>query len=521
MAGVAMVLTCPCRSLVPRFSADSLAKWRRFRKTRATILFKRLQFLMPLLGRNHNASMKKKTSKSKNAKGKISIRDDWEPINPHAAGIDIGSREHYACVPPTPGQKTVRPFGTFTSDLEAMADWFSACGVTSVAMEATGVYWIPVFQILEKRGFDVLLVNARQTKNVAGRKSDVQDCQWIQRLHTYGLLRGSFRPGDAYCVLRAYLRYRDELICARSTQCQHMQKALQQMNVQLHQVLSDVTGVSGLAIIKAILEGQRDPVAMAAMVDRRVRATPETIQKALVGDYRREHLFELKTAFELYHTYEEKIQSCDKQIVGETACLRDQVDMSVKPLPARKEGRAAHKDKMAGQDMREWLYKKLGADLTAIEGIGVTTALVILTEVGPDLSRFPSEKHFASWLGLCPDNRISGGKVLSSRTRRVINRVADALRIGATSLERSQSAMGAFYRRMKARLGAAEAVTATAHKLARLVYRLLKHGEAYVRQGTADYERKFQERKLQALKKNAAALGFELLAKQAVVHPVS
>jgi transposase len=496
-------------------------KWRRFWKTGVIILFKRLQFFMPLLGRNHNTNMKKKTSKSEKEKRKVSIQDGWEPINPDAAGIDVGSREHYACVPPGRAKNNVRRFGTFTCDLEALADWFAAGGVKSVAMEATGVYWIPVFQILEQRGFEVLLVNARQTKNVAGRKSDVQDCQWIQRLHTYGLLRGSFRPADPYCVLRTYLRYRDELICARSTQCQHMQKALQQMNVQLHQVLSDVTGVSGLAIIKAILEGQRDPAAMAARVDCRVRASQETIQKALVGDYRPEHLFELKCAFELYHTYEEKIHACDEQIVGETARLPDQVDLSLKPLPARKEGRAAHKDKMLGQDMRERLYKKLGADLTAIEGIGVTTALVILTEVGPDLNRFPSEKHFASWLGLCPDNRISGGKVLSSRTRRVINRVADALRIGATSLERSQSAMGAFYRRMKAKLGAAEAVTATAHKLARIVYRLIKHGEAYVRQGMAQYEKKYQERKLYALKKAATALGFELVAKQGVLQPVS
>jgi len=476
---------------------------------------------MPLLGRNHNTNMNKKTSKTKKHKQKIILQDNWEPINPNAAGIDIGSREHYVCVPRDRAEKNVRPFGTFTCDLEALADWLKACGVNSVAMEATGVYWIPAFQILEQRGFKVLLVNARQTKNVAGRKSDVQDCQWIQRLHTYGLLRASFRPGDAYCILRTYLRYRDELIGARSTQCQHMQKALQQMNVQLHHVLSDVTGVSGLAIIGAILEGQRDPAKLASLVDRRVRASQATIQKALAGDYRAEHLFELKTAFELYHTYEAKIQACDERIVSETARLPDQVDLNLKPLPDRKPGRPAAKDKMLGQDMREWVCKKLGVDLTAIEGIGVTTALVILTEVGPDVSRFPSEKHFTSWLGLCPDNRISGGKVLSSRTRRVINRVADALRIGATSLERSPSAMGAFHRRMKAKLGAAEGVTATAHKLARTVYRLIKHGEAYVRKGATDYEKKYQEAKLRALRKTATALGFELVEKQGVAQGVS
>ena len=465
--------------------------------------------------------MKNKTPKSKKQKKKISIDQTWEAINPHAAGIDIGSKEHFVCVPPEATPKNVRSFGTFTADLEALADWLKECGVTSVAMEATGVYWIPVFQILEARGFAVILVNARQTKNVAGRKSDVQDCQWIQRLHTYGLLQGSFRPEDSYCVLRTYLRYRDELVSARSTQCQHMHKALQQMNVQLAQVLSDVTGVSGMAIIQAILEGERDPVKLANMVDRRVRATSVQIQKALEGDYREEHLFVLQQAFSLYGTYEEKINACDEQIVRETATLSDKVDPQLKPLPPRKEGRPPSKDKMQGQDMREVLYRKFGADLTAIEGIGVATALVVLTEVGPNMASFKTEKHFCSWLGLCPDNRISGGKVLSSHTRRVINRASDALRMAAVTLERSQSALGGFYRRMKGRLGAAEGITATAHKLARIIYRLIKHGETYVRQGMEDYERKFKERKLHALRKTAASFGFNLIAQQQVAPPVS
>jgi transposase len=465
--------------------------------------------------------MKNKNDTIKKKKQKITIDPDWEQINPDAAGIDIGSREHWACVPPNRQPKNVRKFGTFTGELDALADWFAQCGVTTVALEATGVYWIPVFQILERRGFKVVLVNPRQTKNVAGRKSDVQDCQWIQRLHTYGLLPASFRPDDAYCVLRTCLRYRDELVTARSTQSQHMQKALQAMNVQLHHVLSDVTGVSGLAIIGAILKGERDVAKLAGMVDRRVRATQPTIQMALTGDYRSEHLFVLQCAFELHHTYEEKILACDQRIVAEVSQLPQQVDPALKPLPARKEGRWAAKDKLCGQDMRQPLYEKIGVDLTAIEGIGITTSLIILTEVGPDVSRFSSEKKFASWLGLCPDNRISGGKVLSSRTRRVINRVSDALRIAAMTLERSQSALGAFHRRMKAKLGAAEAVTATAHKLARLIYRLIKYGEAYVRQGMDDYERKFHEGKLNRLKKTAAAMGFELTAKQPVTLTVS
>lgn len=290
-------------------------------------------------------------------------------INPDAAGIDIGSREHWACTPPGRGEQNVRRFGTFTYDLEALASWFQECGVKTVAMEATGVYWIPVFQILERRGFQVMLVNARQTKKVAGRKTDVQDCQWIQRLPTYGLLRAPFRPEDRYCVLRTYLRYRDELGGAKSTQCQHMQKALQEMNVQLHHVLSDVTELSGLTIIKAILDGERDPVKLAAMVDRRVRASQETTQKALRGDYRPEHLFVLQAAFDLYHTFEAQMRACDERLVAEVAKLPAPAEAVGKPLAARRQTRRATQDKLLGQDMREVLFRKPGTDLTAIEGI--------------------------------------------------------------------------------------------------------------------------------------------------------
>ena len=464
---------------------------------------------------NRKASALKKKSK------KISLDTAWEPLHLHAAGVDIGSREHWACVPGQATERPVRRFGTFTADLEAMAQWFEDCGVTTVAMEATGVYWIPLFQILEQRGLQVILANPRQTKNVSGRKTDVQDCQWIQRLHTYGLLQGSFRPADPYCVLRTYLRQRDQLVAARGTQTQHMQKALQQMNLQLSQVLSDVTGLSGLAIIGAILEGERDPAKLASLVNWRVRASSATIQAALRGDYRPEHLFVLRQAFELHQTYEAKIEACDEQIVQHMAQVADKVDPSLQPLGARRASRRPAVDQMAGQDMRVELYQKFGVDLTAIEGIGVLTALTLLTEVGPDMSRFPTEKHFCSWLGLCPDNRITGGKVLSSRTRRVVNRASDALRVAANTLERSPSALGGFHRRMKARLGAAEAVTATAHKLARIIYRLLKHGESYVRAGMEEYELKFRARKLSALQKTAKLMGFDLVQMQPVPAVVS
>jgi transposase len=464
--------------------------------------------------------MKTRLQNQKKKKTKINL-DSLPLLEPHAAGLDVAHREHWCAVPSDRCEKPVRPFGTFTEDLEKMADWLRECGIKTVAMESTGVYWIPAFQVLERRGFKVLLVNARHVKNVSGRKSDVLDCQWIQRLHSYGLLNASFRPADPMCVLRSYLRYRDDLVCARSVQCQHLQKALQQMNVQLHQVLSDVTGLSGLRIIGAILAGERDAKKLAALADRRVQASQATIQKALRGDYRAEHLFVLQSALDLYQTYERKIHACDEQIIAQLAQLPARVDLDEKPVPPRKPGRPWLQDMVAGTDLREELYRCTGVDLTAIEGLGVLTAQVVISEIGLDMTRWPSEKHFCSWVGLCPDNRISGGKVLSSHTRPVLNRVADALRIAAATLQKSKTALGAFYRRMKARLGAASAITATAHKLARIIYRLLKHGELYVRQGMEAYENKYRERLLHNLKKNAATLGFELTPTQQLPPSVS
>jgi transposase len=460
--------------------------------------------------------MRIKTQKSKKPKQKVSIEQNWQLINPDAAGVDLGGSEHWVAVPPGRTPQAVRCFGPCTPDLEALVQWLKECRITSVAMEATGVYWIPLFQLLERSGLQVLLVNARQIKNVSGRKSDVQDCQWIQRLHTYGLLGASFRPADPYCVVRSYLRYRDELVSARSTQTQHMQKALAQMNVQLTQVLSDINGQSGLAIIEAIVQGQRDPVALAGLANHRVQSTREQIARALIGDYRPEHLFQLQTALELYQIYEAKIAACDQELTQALEQLPDRVDTKLKPLPAKTDAK-----KKLDEAMRRALYCKLGVDVTAVESVGTLVGLTLLTEVGPDLSRFKTEKHFTSWLGLCPDNRISGGKVLSCRTRRVINRLSDVLRLAATTLERSQSALGAYYRRMKAKLGAAEGITATAHKLARILYRLLKHGEAYVQQGIADYEAKYLARRIKGLQKAAQSYGFQLVQIQTSSHVVS
>jgi transposase len=470
--------------------------------------------------------MKKRTSKLKLAKNKknknrtpgnqkVAVDAGWRMINPNAAGIDLGATEHWVAVGPDRAEPSVRRWGTFTEDLEAIAEWLKHCGVTSVAMEATGVYWIPLFQILERHGFTVLLVNARQTKNVTGRKSDVADCQWIQRLHSYGLLGGSFRPADPYCVVRSYLRYRDELVAARSQQTQHMQKALQQMNLQLRQVVSNTSGLSGLAIIEAIVAGERDPAKLAGLAHRRIAASAAEIRKALVGDYRAEHLFVLRIALELYQTYEAKIAVCDEELVRALEALPERVDPKLKPLPPKAP------NKKVDADLRLGLYRKFGVDLTAVEGIGPQVALTMLSEVGPDLSRFPTEKHFTSWLGLCPENRISGGKVLSCHTRRVVNRLSDALRLAATALEHSQSALGAYYHRMKAKLGAAEGVTATAHKLARVIYRLVKHGDEYVRQGMEAYEKKYQEQKLNRLQKAAKKNGFQLVPLQEVATVVS
>ena len=434
-----------------------------------------------------------------------------EVIHPNAAGIDIGAEGSYVAVPADRDESPVRSFGCFTEDLHKLAHWLQECGTDTVAMESTGVYWVPMFQILEDYGFSVYLVNARHVKNVPGRKSDVLDCQWLQQLHTFGLLAASFRPEDEICVLRSYWRHRDSLVRYGAAQVQHMQKALEQMNVQLHKVISDITGVTGLRIMEAILEGERDRMKLAALKDPRIRSSQDRIAKALEGDYRQEHLFVLAQALETYRFYKQQIAACDQQVERYLSRIDDRVDVTQTPLPPQKSGKKKSGSSQPDFDLRTHLYRIAGVDFTTVEGLNVLTVQTILSEVGLDPSKFPTSKNFTSWMGICPDNRITGGKVKSSRTRKVKNRAADAFRIAAQAVANSSGPIGAFYRRMRARLGPAEANTATAHKLARIFYRLWTDPEAYDPSLLEHYEQQHTQRSINYLRKKARTLGFELI----------
>jgi transposase len=429
-----------------------------------------------------------------------------EVAHPNAAGIDIGSGSHFVAVRADADERPVREFLSFTEDLEALARWLTQCGVDVVAMESTGVYWIPLYELLESRGFTVHLVNSRHVKNVSGRKSDVLDCQWLQQLMSYGLLTGAFRPQEEICVLRSVARQRDMLVQYQAKHIQHMQKALTQMNVQLDNVISSLVGVTGQKIVRAILAGERDPLTLAKMRHTSIRASEAEIVKSLQGNWRSEHLFALKQAVNLYDSYQASIAECDAQLAEVLGRLATHDDAPEAP----KSGRGRRPVKVDKFDLRKALYRACGVDLTRIEGIDVSTALTMIAEVGPDLSRFKTVKHFASWLGLCPGTKISGGKVLSGASKRIANRLAQALRIAAVAAGKSHSALGAYYRRLGARLGKAKAVRATAHKLARLIYTLLTKGEAYVAQSQDYYEQQHQQRVLKNLKKKAQEMGFSL-----------
>ena len=431
-------------------------------------------------------------------------------VNLYAAGIDIGSEFHFVAVPEELDDQPVQSYSCFTADLEKMAQWLVNIGITTVVMESTGIYWIPAFEMLEEHGLEVKLVNARHVKNVPGRKTDVQDCQWLQQLHTHGLLEGAFRPDDQMCALRAYMRQRETLIRYRASHIQHMQKALRQMNLLLDNVVTDITGKTGMSIIRSIIDGERNPKVLAKHRDAHCKKSEKIIAKSLHGHYRAEHLFALRQAVELYDVYEQKIAACDKALENQINLLDDKVENA--SLPAKRKSASA-----PDFDARTHLYRLTGVDLTAIEGIEENTALKVVSEIGIDMSRWPTVKQFCSWLGLSPGNKISGGKVLSSKTKRIPNRAASALRMAALTLVNSKSALGAFYRRMRSRLGAPKAITATAHKLARLIYSMLKNGTEYVDRGQEYYEEKYRDRVVKNMKKRAEEMGYRLVKADATL----
>jgi transposase len=451
-----------------------------------------------------------KKRKRKNKKHRKVDTSHLEQLNINAAGIDIGAELHYVAVPNgrDPEGQEVRHFSTFTADLHKLADWLIRCKVDTVAMESTGIYWIPLFEILDSQGFDVRLVNPRNIKNTPGRKTDVLDCQWIQQLHTYGLLQSSFRPENQICELRAYLRQRAMLVSYASHHIQHMQKALEQMNIKLNQVISDITGVTGMKIIRAIISGERNPVKLARMRNPRCNNSETIIAKALQGNWRSEHIFSLQQAIELYDFYKKQIVECESRIQRHLESFDDQSNGTPLEKPSRKSGGSSNK---LNFDARRYLHRITGVDLTRIEGIEAPTALNIIGEIGIDMSPWATEKHFASWLGLCPGSKVSGGKILSSKTKPSANRAAHAFRLAAYSLQRSKSAIGAFLRRKKAQIGAPKAITATAHKIARIFFNMLKYGTEYVDLGQQYYEQRYQERVVTNLKRKAKQFGFDLV----------
>jgi transposase len=429
-------------------------------------------------------------------------------IHPFAAGIDIGSRFHVVAVSPDLCDEPVQTFQAFTSDLQRMADWLVATGTKTVVMESTGVYWIAAYEVLESRGLDVVLANAREARAVPGRKSDINDAQWLQRLHACGLLRASFRPGRDIAELRSYLRARERHTDYAAAHIQHMQKALTFMNIQLHHVISTVTGITGMKIIRAIVDGERDPDKLAAMRDVRCQASVETIRGALVGNYQPEHVFALKQALALYDFYQHCIDECDAEIERAVAALNLERPTPDTPLP-----KAKHRTKQPSEpnfDVRSAMYQLAGTDLTQIHGIGPFLALRMIAECGTDLSRWPTAKHFTSWLTLSPGCKISGGKVLSAHTRKTSSRVTVNLRLAAVNVGKTDTALGAFYRRLAARIGKAKAVTATARKIAVLFYNAMRYGMDYRDPGAEHYEQQYRDRVIKQLHRRAAQFGFAL-----------
>lgn len=435
-------------------------------------------------------------------------------LQPNAAGIDIGAREIFVCVPSGRDPEPVRVFQTFTADLKRMAEWLRQCGITTVAMESTGVYWIPVHEVIERYGIQPCLVNPRNMKNVPGRRTDWHECQWIQYLHAMGLLQPAFRPEADVCAVRAMMRHRSDLVAMASEHIQHMHKALTQMNVQIQHVLNDITGVTGLAIVDAILAGERDPVQLAKLRDPHVKASEEVIRKSLEGNWRPEHLFILKQRLEVYRQHQRQISECDTQIEKLVVAFQPRVDPEQKPMPEDRKKRQRGRKKKSGNpeiDMRKEAYKLLGVDVTQIPGLMVMLVLMLVSEVGRDMSRWPTAAHFVSWLGLCPDNDISGGRVLWRGVRRTKNRAGALFRLAAHALHRDPSPMGDYLRRMKAKLGPAAATTATAHKIAIIFYTMVKNQREYDATLWAGRDAMREKRTEARLRKQAAQRGFQLV----------
>jgi transposase len=433
-------------------------------------------------------------------------------VNKDAAGVDIGAEEIVVCLAGDENMQMVKAFGNYTVDLQNIGKWLQEYQIKTIAMESTGVYWIPLFEELERQGFECLLISSRSLRRVPGRKSDIQDAQWIQTLHSYGLLESSFRPQAELVALRTMLRHRSQLLEHRAPHIQHMQKALLQMNVQLSQALSDVTGETGLAIIRAIVSGERDPQRLAALRDRNCKKSAEEIGKALTGTWREEHLFIVKQSLEVYDFYTKQVEECDAEIERMYVLIRPDWEAGeLKPLPLRKRSSHSKNAPQNKEEIRKHLKRISGVDLSVVDGFGISLAQTVIMEVGTDMTKFPSEKHFCSWLGLAPKHEISGAKILKNKTMKTKNRAGQAFRMAAQSVKRADCVFGSLYRRLKSRLDKAQATVATAHAIARIVYRMLKYKIEYEQISIEEYEKKYKEAQIKYMKKKAEKFGFQLV----------